>query len=59
MTSTKSELPNYQYRGARAMVLLHERYLREFVATWRKAKTAGIVLPKTEDSGLCYNGGST
>lgn len=42
-------IPNYKYRGARALVILHEQYLREFVATWKKAKAEDLVLPKTDD----------
>jgi uncharacterized damage-inducible protein DinB len=42
-------LTNYRYRGARAMVLLHEEYLRQFVETWKKAKASGVALPKTDD----------
>jgi uncharacterized damage-inducible protein DinB len=45
----QSSLPEYEYTGARAMVLLHEHYLREFVATWKLAKAAGVVLPATTD----------
>jgi uncharacterized damage-inducible protein DinB len=30
-------------------VLLHERYLREFVATWHGAKTSSLALPATKD----------
>jgi len=43
------ELPSFAYRGARALVLLHERTLREFLATWRRARAAGIRLPSSED----------
>ncbi len=39
----------YKYRGAGALVLLHERYMREFVAVWRIAKVNAIVLPQTDD----------
>ena len=42
-------LQDYRYRGARALVLLHERQLSGFVATWRRAKAAGIALPRTDD----------
>ncbi len=45
------KLANYQYRGARAMVLLHEQYLREFWETWKIAKAAGLVLPQTDHPG--------
>lgn len=40
---------SYEYGGARATVLLHERHLREFLATWRRAKAAGVSLPATDD----------
>ena len=45
-----SSLPTYSYRGARALVLLHEQQLRKFLETWRKAKAVGVSLPKTDDS---------
>jgi uncharacterized damage-inducible protein DinB len=44
-----SELENYRYRGARALVLLHEKHLRECVAVWKRAKAAGVKLPETDD----------
>ncbi|MEM6429801.1 MAG: hypothetical protein AAF708_11215 [Deinococcota bacterium] len=44
------DLGHYSYRGARAMILLHERHLRTFVATWREAKAANVRLPETTDS---------
>jgi len=47
--SPQEELAGYRYRGARAMVLLHEQSMREFVATWRKAKETGVALPSTAD----------
>ncbi|MBU1638722.1 hypothetical protein KKC97_13750 [bacterium] len=42
-------LPAYKYRGARAMVILHDRYLREFADVWREAKQAGVRLPQVDD----------
>ena len=39
----------YQYRGALALVALHERYLREFLDTWRVFKNSGTALPETPD----------
>jgi len=39
----------FRYRGARAMVLLHEEELRRFVGTWRRAKASGVRLPETDD----------
>jgi hypothetical protein len=44
-----TELEGYRYRGARALVLLHERELRDFVATWRRAVAWGVTLPATDD----------
>lgn len=44
-----AELDNYKYRGARALVILHERHLRELIATWKRAKQAGVSLPVTDD----------
>ena len=38
-----------RYRGARAMVLMHERELRRLVEVWRKAKASGVALPATDD----------
>ena len=43
-------LSHYRYRGARALVLLHERHMRHFLETWREAKTANIQLPETDDT---------
>ncbi len=44
-----TELANYRYGGARALVILHERQLRKFLVAWRHAKTAGVALPETDD----------
>jgi len=46
---TLSDLQQYRYRGARAMILMHEKAMREFVETWRKAKAVNVELPPTED----------
>ncbi len=43
------ELTEYRYRGARALVLLHERQLRDFLDAWRRAKAAGVTTGETED----------
>ncbi|MHC4944516.1 MAG: hypothetical protein ACYTG7_15980 [Planctomycetota bacterium] len=43
-------LKDYTYRGARAMILLHDRNLREFVDTWKKARASGTSLPAVKDS---------
>jgi len=44
-----SDLGGYAYRGARALVLLHEKALRDFIPTWRRAAQAAIPLPATDD----------
>lgn len=43
------DLPPYVHAGARALVALHDRHLRAFVATWREAQRAGLALPQTDD----------
>ena len=43
-----SEEP-YRYGGARALVTLHERHLREFLEIWRRAEEQGVELPETRD----------
>jgi uncharacterized damage-inducible protein DinB len=45
-----AELSNYQYRGARACVLLHEKHLRDCLNVWRQAKAANLKLPETSDT---------
>ncbi len=37
------------YSGAAALTSLHERHLREFLATWRAAAEQGVELPSTDD----------
>ncbi|MEZ4630683.1 MAG: hypothetical protein R2880_08245 [Deinococcales bacterium] len=44
------ELLNYRYRGARALVLLHEQQMRQCLQVWHKAKAAQVILPETDDS---------
>lgn len=44
-----TQLDNYTYGGARSMVILHERRQQEFLTTWKRARTLGIVLPKVND----------
>ncbi len=39
----------FRYRGARALVLLHERHMRRFLLAWRDADAADLVLPETTD----------
>jgi len=43
------ELSDYKYRGARALVLLHDAAMRELLPVWRRAKQRGITLPTTTD----------
>ncbi len=47
--TTIDQLNNYSYRGARAMVILHEQHMNEFLSVWREAKAANLTLPKTDD----------
>lgn len=43
------ELRNYQSRGARALILLHEKAMREFLPVWRRASDSNVRLPATDD----------
>ncbi len=43
------ELKNYRYRGARALIILHERGMRELLPVWRRAVAAKVQLPVTDD----------
>ncbi len=43
------ELQNYRWRGARALVLLHDKAMRELLPVWRRAKEVGVRLPETKD----------
>ena len=45
-----TDIGTFQYRGARALVILHEQYMREFLATWRQFVASGAVLPVTQDA---------
>ena len=40
----------FKYRGARAMTILHEQYMRSCLTIWQKAKKSNITLPETDDS---------
>jgi hypothetical protein len=44
-----TKLGDYKYRGARALVFLHEKALREFLENWRLARSAAVELPETSD----------
>jgi len=43
------DLINYRYRGARALVLLHEKALRELLPAWKRARASHVQLPSTQD----------
>jgi uncharacterized damage-inducible protein DinB len=43
------ELSDYRFRGARALVLLHDAAMREFLPVWMRAKQRGTPLPATTD----------
>jgi uncharacterized damage-inducible protein DinB len=45
-----AELEHYTYRGARACVIMHEQFMQDFLDLWWAAKSAEIILPKTEDT---------
>ena len=40
---------SYRYGGARALVALHERHLREFLDLWREAEAREVELPDSTD----------
>ena len=40
---------HYQSGAVRALVHLHERHMRSFLETWKRAKAAELALPATED----------
>jgi uncharacterized damage-inducible protein DinB len=42
-----AEHETWTYRGVRALVILHERELRRFVETWKKAKAEDVGLENT------------
>lgn len=41
-------IDRWQYRGARAIVILHERELRHFLDTWKAAKARDLALSETK-----------
>ncbi len=43
------ELGGYKSRGARALVLLHEKHLRQCLEVWKQARAANVNLPETDD----------
>ncbi len=40
---------SYKYKGAAALVMLHEKHLKAFTETWLEAKKRSVILPKTDD----------
>ena len=40
---------SYKYSGANSLILLHEKHLRLFWDTWKRAKNSNINLPETTD----------
>lgn len=42
-------LEHYTYRGARAVVLLHDEQVRRCLEVWKQGKAAGVILPQTDD----------
>lgn len=40
---------DYKYKGAKALVSLHEIQIRDFYKTWQQAKQVGVKLPETDD----------
>ncbi len=44
-----SSFTEYKHKGVRALVILHEKHLRSFYETWKKAKELNIELPETDD----------
>jgi uncharacterized damage-inducible protein DinB len=47
---SSSDLIEYKYKGARALVILHEKHMRSLLMLWREAKKQNVTLPKTDDS---------
>ncbi len=43
------ELRNYKHGGARALVLLHEKHMRECLSVWKGTKAAKVNLPQIDD----------
>jgi len=42
-------MPEFRYRGARALVALHEEHLTHFLDVWKRAKASGTSLPEIDD----------
>jgi hypothetical protein len=44
-----NDFPEYRYKGALALVKLHEIHLQSFYETWKEAKRFNIKLPDSDD----------
>ncbi|MCP5047568.1 MAG: hypothetical protein GY940_10375 [bacterium] len=44
-----NKIPEFKYRGARALTIMHQEEMRRFVETWKEAKEAAVILPETKD----------
>ena len=44
-----NDFPEYRYKGASALVKLHEIHLQSFYETWKQAKKHNIKLPDSDD----------
>ena len=42
-------MKEFQYRGARSSILLHDREMRRFLEVWHRAKSEGLELPPDDD----------
>ncbi|MBN1879694.1 hypothetical protein JW823_06255 [bacterium] len=49
MKLSDNYMPPYQYNGARSMIIMHDRYLREFLSVWYDARAEKLVLPNSDD----------
>jgi hypothetical protein len=44
-----NDFPEYLYKGASALVKLHEIHLQSFYETWKQAKQLNVKLPDSDD----------
>lgn len=44
-----NSLAGFEYQGAAVLISLHEKYLKRFLETWKKAKSQNVRLPLTDD----------
>jgi hypothetical protein len=40
---------DFKYTGVFILIQLHEKHMRLFVETWKKAKERNVILPETDD----------